>query len=96
MNVMIGIDPHKGSHTAVAIDTAEVIVDELQVTASTSQTTELLRLFSEAFFFFFKVNNVLQGCQMFNKSWWPNLTTSHGQVGQFLPLPAIFQLNFAK
>ncbi len=42
MNVMIGIDPHKGSHTAVAIDVEEVIVDKLQVSASTAQTAELL------------------------------------------------------
>jgi hypothetical protein len=42
MEVMIGIDPHKGSHTAVAIDAEEVIIDELQVTASASQTVELL------------------------------------------------------
>ncbi len=39
MEVMIGIDPHKGSHTAVAIDAEEVIIDRLQVTASTTQTT---------------------------------------------------------
>ena len=42
MNVMIGIDPHKGSHTAVAIDTEEVIVGKLQVSASAAQTVELL------------------------------------------------------
>ncbi len=42
MEVMIGIDPHKGSHTAVAIDAEEVIIDKLQVTASASQTVELL------------------------------------------------------
>jgi transposase len=42
MEVMIGIDPHKGSHTAVAIDTEEVIIDKLQVMASATQTTELL------------------------------------------------------
>ena len=42
MEVMIGIDPHKGSHTAVATDAEEVIVDKLQLSASTSQTTELL------------------------------------------------------
>jgi transposase len=43
MEVMIGIDPHKGSHTAVAIDTEEVIIDKLQVSASANQTIELLR-----------------------------------------------------
>jgi transposase len=42
MDVTIGIDPHKGSHTAVAIDTEEVIIDRLQVSASATQTTELL------------------------------------------------------
>ena len=40
--ITIGIDPHKGSHTAVAIDAEEVIIDKLQVSASTSQTVELL------------------------------------------------------
>jgi hypothetical protein len=29
--VMIGVDPHKGSHTAVAIDQAEVVVGQLRV-----------------------------------------------------------------
>ncbi len=42
MEVMIGIDPHKGSHTAVAIDAEEVIIDKLQVSASATQTAELL------------------------------------------------------
>ena len=42
MEVMIGIDPHRGSHTAVAIDAEEVIIDKLQVRASATQTVELL------------------------------------------------------
>ncbi len=29
MTVLIGVDPHKGSHTAVAIDRDEAVVDEL-------------------------------------------------------------------
>ena len=29
--VMIGVDPHEGSHTAVAIDAAEVLLSELRV-----------------------------------------------------------------
>ena len=30
MTIMIGIDPHKASHTAVAVDTTEVVIDELR------------------------------------------------------------------
>jgi transposase len=40
--VMIGIDPHKGSHTAVAITAAERPLAELQVRASANQTGQLL------------------------------------------------------
>ncbi len=31
MDVMIGIDPHKASHTAVAIDGDEQVLDRIQV-----------------------------------------------------------------
>ena len=31
MAVMIGIDPHKGSHTAVALDASEQFLGELRV-----------------------------------------------------------------
>src|SRR5262247_1041209 len=40
--VMIGIDPHKGSHTAVAIGAGEEPLGELQVRASASQAKQLL------------------------------------------------------
>jgi transposase len=40
--VMIGIDPHKGSHTAVAIDTAEEQLGELRVRASAAQAGTLV------------------------------------------------------
>jgi transposase len=40
--VMIGVDPHKGSHTAVAIDAAEVPLAELRVRASAAQAGQLL------------------------------------------------------
>jgi len=39
--MMIGIDPHKGSHTAVAIDRDERVVDELRIRASANQMVEL-------------------------------------------------------
>lgn len=42
MKVTIGIDPHKGSHTAVAIDTSEANLAEVRVSATPSQTEELL------------------------------------------------------
>jgi hypothetical protein len=40
--VMIGIDPHKGSHTAVAVGAGEQRLSELQVTAGPSQAEQLL------------------------------------------------------
>ncbi len=42
MSVMIGIDPHKGSHAAVAVDEHEEAIAEVQVRATRRQTTELL------------------------------------------------------
>lgn len=42
MSVMIGIDPHKGSHAAAAVDAREEAVAELEVRASSRQTRELL------------------------------------------------------
>jgi transposase len=42
MSVMIGIDPHKGSHAAAAVNGDEVAVAELEVRASKRQTGELL------------------------------------------------------
>jgi len=40
--VMIGVDAHKGSHTAVAIDPAEIPLGELRVRASSRQAARLL------------------------------------------------------
>src|SRR5215475_7926229 len=40
--VMIGVDPHKGSHTAVAIGTGEEPLGELRVRASAAQAQRLL------------------------------------------------------
>jgi hypothetical protein len=40
--VMIGIDPHKASHTAVAISAAEEPLGELRVRACTAQAGRLL------------------------------------------------------
>ena len=42
MSVMIGIDPHKGSHTAVVIDFDEVVIDEIRVEATANQLVELV------------------------------------------------------
>jgi len=39
---MIGVDPHKGSHTAVAIGAAEEPLGELRVRASAGQAQRLL------------------------------------------------------
>jgi transposase len=40
--VMIGVDPHKGSHTAVAIGAAEEPLGELRVRASAGQAQRLV------------------------------------------------------
>ena len=40
--VMIGVDPHKASHTAVAISAAEEPLGELRVRACVAQTERLL------------------------------------------------------
>lgn len=42
MNVMIGVDPHKGSHTAVAIDDSEIELAQLKVRATRRQVEELV------------------------------------------------------
>jgi hypothetical protein len=41
MTTTIGIDPHKGSHTAVAIDSNEVVLDEIRVRSCSTQTVRL-------------------------------------------------------
>lgn len=41
MSVMIGIDPHKGSHTAVVNDRDEVVIDEIRVQAAPDQVVSL-------------------------------------------------------
>ena len=40
--VMIGVDPHKGSHTAVVIGQAEMALGEIRVRASAAQVQRLL------------------------------------------------------
>jgi hypothetical protein len=41
--VTIGVDPHKGSHTAVAVGTAEEVLGQLRVRAGAAQARQLLR-----------------------------------------------------
>ena len=41
MTVTIGIDPHKATHTAVAVDDSETELDRTTISASTSQVGEL-------------------------------------------------------
>lgn len=43
MTVTIGIDPHKASHTAVAVDADEVMLDTTRLQASSDQVEELRR-----------------------------------------------------
>ena len=40
--VMIGVDPHKGSHTAVVIGAAEELLGQLRVRACAAQAEQLL------------------------------------------------------
>ncbi len=42
MRVMIGVDPHKGSHTAVAIDQDEARLAKMRVRATRRQVEQLL------------------------------------------------------
>ncbi len=42
VTVMIGIDPHKGSHTAVAVDASERSLAELRVRSGAKQADRLL------------------------------------------------------
>ena len=41
MTVTIGIDPHKSSHTAVAIDTNETVIDEIKIRSCSTQADRL-------------------------------------------------------
>lgn len=41
MAVTIGIDPHKGSHTAVALDEHESVLDQLRVRSGADQLARL-------------------------------------------------------
>lgn len=41
-HVMIGVDPHKGSHTAVAVDGTERVLGKIRVRATGTQLEELL------------------------------------------------------
>jgi len=43
MPVMIGIDPHKGSHAAAVVDRGERVMAELEVRATKHQTRDLLK-----------------------------------------------------
>ena len=43
MAVMIGVDPHKRSHTAVVIDGDDVEIGRREIRASRAQVDELLR-----------------------------------------------------
>ncbi len=42
MNVIIGVDPHKATHTAVALDVNELELSEIRVPANASQLKRLL------------------------------------------------------
>src|SRR4029453_12916950 len=43
MSVIIGVDPHKASHTAVAIDRSEAELARARVRATRTQVLQLLR-----------------------------------------------------
>ena len=46
MVTTIGIDPHKATHTAVAIDESEVVLGEITLRADRSQTKRFLDITS--------------------------------------------------
>ena len=48
MSIMIGIDPHKASHTAVAIDRDEHVLDEIRVRSSSTQADQF-RCWADSF-----------------------------------------------
>jgi transposase len=48
MSITIGIDPHKASHTAVAVDSFEFVLDEIRIRSCSSQA-HLLREWAEGF-----------------------------------------------
>ena len=41
MSIMIGVDPHRATHTAVAVDHDENVIDKLRIRASKTQTRRL-------------------------------------------------------
>ncbi len=47
MVTTIGIDPHKATHTAVAIDGSEMVLGEITIAADRSQTTKLVEWANE-------------------------------------------------
>ena len=47
MTVMIGIDPHKATHSSVAVNDDEVVLDEFTLRASTRQVGRLCDWASE-------------------------------------------------
>ena len=47
MVTTIGIDPHKATHTAVAIDESETVLGEITVPADRYQTKKLMEWASE-------------------------------------------------
>ena len=46
--ITIGIDPHKASHTAVAVDEFETVVDEFRIRSCPTQAV-LLRQWADGF-----------------------------------------------
>ena len=42
MVTMIGIEPHKATHTAVAIDDSEIVLGEITIRADKDQTRKLI------------------------------------------------------
>jgi hypothetical protein len=41
MSIITGIDPHKATHTAVAVDHDENVINKLKIRASKTQTRRL-------------------------------------------------------
>ena len=83
MSVMIGIDPHKGSHAAAAVGSGEQVIAEIEVRSTKRQSRELLawaqRLPGEAV-----GDRVRQRPRA--RTYWPNGLVAAGE--QVLDVPA--------
>ena len=88
MTVIIGIDPHKASHTAVAIGCDERQVAEIKVRATCQQTTRLLAWAEPVL----SENSNLASCRqlvLMDKSAQPVAPTNLSSRAPEMPVPTV-------